>query len=146
MKTLVVYDSAHGNTEQIARSIGEALSGQTRVLRVDNAKAGDLDGIDRLIVGSPTQGGKATPAVADFLSTISPSGLAGIKVASFDTRLSMKVVRIFGYAADKIMAELAGKGGARIAAPAGFIVKGRTGPLQDKERERAAQWARTLEA
>jgi flavodoxin len=33
MKTLVVYDSVHGNTELIAQAIGAALSGEVEVLR-----------------------------------------------------------------------------------------------------------------
>ncbi len=145
MKTLVVYDSVQGNTRQIAESIGSALSGQARVLHVKNARAQDMDGVKRLIVGSPTHGGKATEAVADFLNGISPSALADVKVAAFDTRLSMKFVKIFGFAADKILAELRKKGGTGIAVPAGFIVKRTNGPLLENEQERAAAWARTLD-
>ena len=33
MKVLVVYDSAYGNTEKIARAIGSAISGDVKVLR-----------------------------------------------------------------------------------------------------------------
>ncbi len=145
MKTLIVYDSLHGNTEQIAESIGKALSGQTRVLHVKKARAMDMDAVNRLIVGSPTHGGKATAAITDFLNAISPSALAGVKVAAFDTRLSAKLVGIFGYAAGKIMAMLSKKGATGIAAPEGFIVKGSNGPLQVKELERAAEWAKALD-
>ena len=30
MKTLVVYDSVHGNTEKIAKAIGDAITGEDR--------------------------------------------------------------------------------------------------------------------
>ena len=103
-----------------------------------------MDGLDRLIIGSPTHGGKATEAVTNFLKSIPPSRLEHVKVAAFDTRLSGKLVGIFGYAAGKIMAELSKKGGTGIAAPAGFIVRGRNGPLQERELERAAEWAKAL--
>jgi hypothetical protein len=33
MKTLVVYDSVYGNTESIARAIGDAVGGEVEVLR-----------------------------------------------------------------------------------------------------------------
>ncbi len=145
MKTLVVYDSVHGNTEQIAESIGSALSGQTRVLHVTEVTGDDMKGMELLIVGSPTHGGKATKAITDFLSSISPSALAGATVAAFDTRLPGKLVGIFGFAAGKIMAELSGKGGIGIEAPEGFVVGGRNGPLQPDERERAAKWAKALD-
>ncbi len=84
--------------------------------------------VGRLIIGSPTHGGKATAAVTSFLNTISPSKLADVKVAAFDTRMSAKRVGILGYAAGKIMAELSKKGGTRIGAPAGFIARGRNSP------------------
>ncbi len=145
MKTLVVYDSVQGNTEKIAESIGTALSGQNKVLHVKRARAEDIDGVDRLIIGSPTHEGKATEAVTSFLNTISPSRLEHVKVAAFDTRLSGKLVGIFGYAAGKIMAELSKKGGTAIAAPAGFFVRGRNGPLQERELKRAAEWAKALD-
>ena len=135
----------YGNTEQIAESIGHALSGQSRVLHVKEAKAEDMHGVDRLIVGSPTQGGKATKAVADFLDTISPSVLEDVRVTAFDTRLSTKLVGLIGYAAGRILSDLSRKGGIQIAAPAGFVVRATNGPLQEKELERAAEWARALD-
>jgi flavodoxin len=33
MRVLVVYDSAYGNTEKIAKAIAEALTGEVKVLR-----------------------------------------------------------------------------------------------------------------
>ena len=145
MNTLIVYDSAYGNTKQIAESIGHALSGQNKVLHVKEAGAKDLDGVDRLIVGSPTQRGKATKAVTAFLGTMSPSALEDVRVAAFDTLLPGKLVGLFGYAAGKIMEELSKKGGIGAGAPEAFIVNGRHGPLQAKELERAAEWARALD-
>ncbi|NCC64053.1 MAG: nitric oxide synthase, partial [Spirochaetia bacterium] len=53
MKALVVYDSAFGNTEKIAKIIGESLD--SPVKRAVDVKAEDLQALDVLIVGSPTQ-------------------------------------------------------------------------------------------
>lgn len=80
--------------------------------------------------GSPTHGGKATAAITDFLNTISPSRLADVKVAAFDTRLSAKFVGIFGYAAGKIMAVLGKKG-------ATGITSGAAGRSAARRRSRA---------
>ncbi len=145
MRTLVVYDSVHGNTEQVAASIGGAVSGPARVLPVKEVTGDDMKGVELLIVGSPTHGGKATKAVMDFLGTIPPSALADVAVAAFDTRLPGKLVGVFGFAAGKVMAELTGKGGVAIGALGGFVVVGRSGPLQPGERTRAAEWARALD-
>ncbi len=145
MKTLVVYDSAFGNTRKVAESIGQALSGQSRVLLAKEARPEDMAGVERLIVGSPTQNGKATAGATQFLTTIPASALTGVKVAAFDTRLTSRLAGLFGYASVRILSELTGKGGTGIAAPAGFFVKGQRGPLKENELERAAEWARTLD-
>jgi menaquinone-dependent protoporphyrinogen IX oxidase len=63
MKTLVVYDSVYGNTEIVARSIGDAILGEVQVLRVSQVKTGDWDTVDLLVIGSPTHGALPTDAV-----------------------------------------------------------------------------------
>jgi len=61
MKTLIVYDSAYGNTEKVARAIGDAVMGEVEVLRVGEVNSSELKIYDLLIFGSPTQGGQADP-------------------------------------------------------------------------------------
>jgi len=143
MKALVVYDSQFGNTEAIARAIAAAAPrGAARAVKVGEANAADLKGIDVLAVGSPTLGGRPTPAVKAFLDGLPAGSLAKIRVAAFDTRMSIFIAKLFGWAADRIAAELAAKGGLPAAKSEGFLVKGREGPLADGERERAAAWAK----
>jgi flavodoxin I len=146
MKALVVYDSVNGNTEKIARAVAEALarSGKSRVLRAGEAQSADMKAIDLLVVGSPTLGGRPTPAIQEFLKRIPAEALRNLRVASFDTRMKMFIARLFGYAADRIAVTLKEKGGSPARAPEGFIVKGRAGPLADGELERAAAWAKAI--
>jgi flavodoxin I len=101
MKALVIYDSVYGNTEKIARAIAEAItpSGEVKVLPASEANSSELASIDFLIVGSPTYGGRPTPAIQDLLNKVTQPSLNGIKVAAFDTRMTTKLVRLFGYAA-----------------------------------------------
>jgi flavodoxin len=54
MRTLIVYDSVHGNTEKVAQAIGDALAGEVRVCRPDEAGGAELNALDLLVVGSPT--------------------------------------------------------------------------------------------
>src|SRR5574341_668167 len=117
MKVLIVYDSVYGNTEKIAKAIGGAITGEVKVLRVNEANPSKLKTIDLLIVGSPTQGGRPTPAIQDFLDKVSEPAIKGINVAAFDTRLSTKWVGIFGYAAGRIADSLKRNGGILIASP-----------------------------
>jgi len=144
MKALIVYDSVYGNTEKIARAIAEAItpSGEVKVLRAGEANPSELESIDLLIVGSPTHGGRPTPAVQNLLNKVPK--LQGIKVAAFDTRIPTKLVRVFGYAAGRIANNLKKKGSTLIASPEGFFVTGGQGPLKEGELERAAAWAKEI--
>jgi flavodoxin len=146
MKTLIVYDSIFGNTEQIAQAIGNALGSQqdVEILRVSNVKPEQLMELELLIVGSPTYAGRPTPPIQDFLNKASESNINGVNVAAFDTRVSAKFARIFGYAAEKIAVNLKRKGGTLIAAPEGFIVNDKEGPLKEGELERAASWTKAI--
>ena len=155
MKALVIYDSFFGNTEQIARAIGNALGsqGEVEVLRVSNVKPEQLTGLSLLIVGSPTRAFRPTPAISSFLGGIPANGLQGVKVAAFDTRMSTQdanspilafFVKLFGYAAKPIADKLKKKGGELAIPPEGFFVKGSEGPLKEGELERAAAWARQI--
>lgn len=154
MKALIIYDSFFGNTEKIAMAIGESLGGADAV-RVADVKAGQLQGLDLVLVGSPTRGFRASDGTRAFLKGLPAGALKGARVAAFDTRLEMKpsvpgilrfLEKIFGYAADPIGKALASKGGTLVAPPEGFIVDGTEGPLKDGELARAAQWAKTLAA
>ncbi len=146
MKVLIIYNSVFGNTEQIAQAIGNALGPQENVeiLRVSNVKSEQLTGLKLLIVGSPTQGGRPTPAIQDFLKNVPEPAIRGINVAAFDTRASTRWVGIFGYAAGKIADSLKRNGGILIAPPEGFFIKGKEGPLKEGELERAASWAKAI--
>lgn len=156
MKAMVVYDSAYGNTEQIAQAIGEALGAQAEVetLRVGDVRPQQLTAVDLLIVGSPTQKFRPTPATTNLLKAIPSNGLQGTKVAAFDTRFTEEAVdkvrvlaffaKMFGYAAQPIADRLEKKGGELVVAPEGFYVGDTEGPLLDGELERAADWARQI--
>ncbi len=146
MKAWIVYDTLWGNTERIARSVGEAVGGGVRVSRVGEVDPSEAETVDLLIVGSPTQGGAPTQAIQGFLNAIPPGALGRVRVAAFDTRIPMKFAKIFGYAAEKISASLVRKGGSEATAPAGFFVGGRKGPLSAGELERAAGWGRECRA
>jgi flavodoxin len=159
MKVLIIYDSFFSNTEQIAQAIGNALGaqGNVEIFRVSNVKPEQLTGLMLLIVGSPTRGFKPTPAINNLLKSVPKNGLKGVKVAAYDTRLTIEeiesspfilriLVNIFGYAAKPISDRLKKKGGELIIAPEGFYVEGTEGPLKKDELERAADWAKQIMA
>ncbi len=152
MKALVVYDSAFGNTEKIAKIIGESLD--SPVKRAVDVKAEDLQALDVLIVGSPTQAFQPLPSVKAFLKTLDPQSLKGVKIGSFDTRADLAslnsrllafLVKLFGYAAQPIAKQLVKKGGIQTLDPMGFFVSDKEGPLKEGEIERAADWVKQLQ-
>jgi len=146
MKALVVYDSFYGNTEKIAKAIAGALapSGEVKAIRAGEVNPSEFKSVDLLIVGSPTQGGRPTKAIQDFLNKLPEPDIKGVNVAAFDTRFTTKLVAIFGYGAGKIADSLKKKGGNLIVAPEAFFVKSKEGPLKDGELERAASWAKRI--
>ncbi len=148
MKALVVFDSLYGNTESVSRAVAAALpsSPAAKALRPAEVKPSDWTGLGLLVVGSPVQGGRPTPAIQAFLDGIPADGLKGIRVAAFDTRSRNAIARLFPTAAERILKSLEAKGGTKAGEPQGFWVKGKEGPLLEGERERAAAWTRMLGA
>ena len=144
MKALVVYDSLYGNTAEIAKAIGSGITGEVKVLAVGEVQPSDLEALDLLIVGAPTQAGRPSQPMQAFLKELPNTVVEGVNVAAFDTRLSTRWVKIFGYAAGKIGKNLKKKGGNLLLDPEPFFVKGKEGPMKDGELERAAQWARQV--
>jgi flavodoxin I len=151
MKTLIVYDSLYGNTEKVARTISDTIK-NARLKVVKDVTTADLQALDLLIVGSPTQGGRPTAALQQFLKDLSVKQVKGVRVATFDTRfainnhgLGLKVLMsVIRFAAEKVAGELKNKGGKLVGAPTGFVVTGKEGPLQEGELKRAQAWAREV--
>lgn len=145
---LVLYDSYFGNTAKVAKAIGEALG--AIVKKVDEIQPADFNGLQILIVGSPTRAFRPTQKMQFFLKTQSGK-LKGVKGGVFDTRISMDktnseflkfMIRLFGYADGK-MAKAYRKTGATLALePVGFAVLVSEGPLAEGELERAVDWAK----
>ncbi|MEW5868569.1 MAG: nitric oxide synthase [Chloroflexota bacterium] len=163
MKALVVYDSVFGNTEKIAQAIGQAIAqaigaalgpqGQVETLPVGQVTAERLQGLDFLVVGSPTRSLRPTEGISQWLKVLPKHCLSGVRIAAFDTRLWLetidsKALRFIvdkgGYAASTIARALEKKGGKLVIPPEGFLVTGEQGPLKDGELERAGAWAKQI--
>jgi len=147
MKILVIYDSTHGNTEKVALAIGSQV--KAVIKKVQDLKPSEVKGYEMIIVGSPTQGGRPTPAIQTFIDKL--PALKEIKVAAFDTRFAIDehgfglklVMAVINFAAPKIASALEKKGGELIGKE-GFIVEETEGPLVKGELERAKVWAKEM--
>lgn len=154
MRLAVVHDSAYGNTATLAGAIASALEsyGEVFSVRVDKIKKADLSGVDLLIIGSPTQGGRPTKPIEKFLKEL-PSDLTQYcAFAVFDTRFEVKeqkkalqmLMKFIGYAAPKMAKTIKQAGGHVIDEPRGYIVSDSKGPLKVGELEDATAWAQGL--
>jgi len=146
MKSLIIYDSIHGNTREIAETIFEALGSEARLLQASEARLSDVESAKLLIVGSPTYGGRPTPAMQAFLKSLETISLESVKCACFDTRLPAGWVKLFGFAAGKIERSLKKKGAKPVIGRTGFYVKGTKGPLDESEYRHAREWVRNIRA
>ncbi len=154
MRVLIVFDSVYGNTQKIAVAVARATTPpyKAKLLKTSEASLKDLQGVNLLIVGSPTHGGQPTPGLRKFLSQIPAGALKRVGVAAFDTRFAAEklnfalklLVKTIGYAAPKMADILENKGGKLIASPEGFIVTGKEGPLEKGETTRAKTWVKKL--
>ena len=144
MRTQVVYESFFGNTEQIARKIADALRAFGTV-KVAKAGAGmpDFAGVDLLVIGCPIIQWKPSAGMGAYLAKVTPAMVKGLHFASFDTRVRGPKF-ITGEGGLIVKAQLEEMGAVAIAEPARFYVRGKQGPLEQKEPEHAVRWALEL--
>ncbi|MEZ4668120.1 MAG: flavodoxin domain-containing protein [Anaerolineae bacterium] len=145
MKALVVYDSQFGNTERLARLITETLIKHmtVRLLAAHEAAAYDLEAVDLLVLGCPTQKHDITPDFETVLNSMPPHALEGKATFVFDTRFrGWKLIT--GSAADHLGKRLEALGAVLITPPESFFVTGIEGPLEEGEARRAVNWARAM--
>lgn len=151
MRVLIVYDSIFGNTEKVALALKNGVKEPhtVQMVKVDAFSSTLLAGVDLLLVGSPTRGFRPTGAISAMLKELSQDALVGIKVAAFDTRISMKetnskflkvMASLFGYAAEPISKALVKHGGTLASETHWFIVGDKEGPLREGELEHAQTW------
>lgn len=145
MYALVVYDSQYGNTERIATAVADTLrtTGDVRAIRVDPKAMPDLEGVDLLILGCPTQGWRPTKAMQSLLASLTLEQLHGRAVACFDTRFQ-KPRWLTGSAANVMAKHFRQIGISLLVPPESFFVDKTEGPLLTGELGRAAVWARIM--
>lgn len=165
MRTVIVFESMFGNTEQFAHEIRDAINGlgeEATITDVRHVHPDDVTGCDLIVVGAPThafslsrqstrddavrQGADATRAafgVREWLTTLEetfPPRADRPAVAVFDTRVQ-KVRHLPGSAARRTARTLRARGFELIGRPTSFYVKDLKGPPIAGEADRARAWA-----
>jgi flavorubredoxin len=141
VKSLVVYDSTYGNTENIAKALVMGLESsmvKVDIVNSEMAKFYDLNAVDLLCVGSPVHVWRASKPVKEFLERLkSMKGLTGKKAFVFDTKFSEG--KLAGSAGRKIEKELKDLGLIILKPSQSGIVKGWKGPLAESVEEKFKQ-------
>lgn len=149
MKTLIVYFSKFGNTRRVAQAIAEAMkqAGDARVIGIEQLTASDFEGVDLVVMGSPTHGFTVPEAVRSALGTLPAGILAGKSVAAFDTTVRPWPLRLLR-ASPKLLRQLSQLGGKPLARPQTFFVQthstqgaGEHDLLLEGQIEQAQEWA-----
>jgi hypothetical protein len=165
-RAVVIYESMYGNTEQIARAIGDGLA---EVMAVDVVEVGEAPttlaaDVGLIVVGGPTHafgmsrpGTRAAAArevqtplvssgigVREWLEVLEPAAELSA-AATYDTHVDHpKLLRHVGSAASAIAKRLEKLGCEIAAEPEHFWVSGTLGPLREGELQRARQFGRSL--
>ena len=152
MRTLIVYFSKFGNTRRLAEAMAETLkaAGEARTVDVNRLTAADVEGVNLVVVGSPTHAFSLPRAVRTALDALPLSILSAKSVAAFDTTVKLWPLRHLR-ASPKLLALLARLGGHAVARPQTFYVQtknpqktGEINLLLDSELEHARKWAAKL--
>ena len=82
MKVQIVFDSEYGNTEQVARAIAEGLAGhEVELTRIGDQPPTLPPALDLLVIGSPTQGGRATTPINEFVAGLPETVMGETRIA-----------------------------------------------------------------
>lgn len=144
MNALVVYYSQFGNTKKVAEAIAGVLeqAGGARTVSSEELTAADLEGVDLVVMGSPTHNMNLPQAVRPVFDRLPKRALRGVAVVAFDTSYELSGFLARMTAAKRLDRKLRKLGGKRLMAPETFFVKKEEGyPLYDGEIERAEHWA-----
>lgn len=147
MNALVVYHSQFGNTQQVAEAIAEVFQGAggARTLSADQLAAAELQGVDMVVMGTPTHKMNLPQAVRPVFEKLPRRILRGVPIAAFDTSYRMSAFLARFTAAKRVDRKLCKLGGKRLVPPETFHVEEHhEGPLLDGEIERARTWAQTI--
>jgi len=147
MNALVVYHSEFGNTRQVAEAIADVFSrsGSARTVSAEQLDAADLQGVDLVVMGTPTHKMNLPQAVRAVFEQLPRRSLGGVPVAAFDTSYEMSVLLARFTAAKRVDRKLRKLGGKRLVPPETFHVHHHhEGPLLNGELERAKTWAEAI--
>ena len=140
MKTVIVYDSLHGNTEKVAYAIKNGLQNnnvEVDCFKLDQFENIDLQEYDFLAFGGPTHIAGLSKPMKIYLNNIKSVNLRGRLGFAFDTRNESRFNTFdLNSAARRIEAAMKRMGIKIVHPRESALVEGREGPLLFDAEER----------
>ncbi len=129
MNSLIAYESKFGNTHTVADIVGKALGsyGSAPVVDIESPDALNLDKVDLLVVGGPTQAHQMSPAMRVYRDALISKAGTGMRAAAFGTRLKGPGF-LWGSAAKGIAEEFRRSRFLLVTPPQSFLVEGMKEP------------------
>ncbi len=146
MRTLLLYDSWFGNTQQVAKTVDEGLregdGEEVSSRRVNTVLNDEIVEYDVILIGSPNHIGEPSKAVKRQIQRLNDLNLRGKRVGVFDSCFRSQI----GLATGK-MENLVRKvaPSAEIISPRlSVVVKSWTGPLEEGELIRCREYGERI--
>ncbi|MBY8983922.1 MAG: flavodoxin family protein [Candidatus Lokiarchaeota archaeon] len=135
MKTIIIYDTKHGNTKQVAELIGDGLNSvEENIITFRNVEDFDPNKeevYDLIIIGTPNHYGKPTKPIKKFIQDLPKSSLKVNSFTVFDTYMFKdyeKVVKKMEKRISKLIPSLN-----RVSSGLSIRVAATKGPILDDE-------------
>jgi len=92
MKVLIVFDTKHGNTLQVADLIADGINSvegnETEVVNVKDFDLSVDKTYDLILIGSPNHVGSHVKSIKKFIKNLSSANIKASSFAAFDTYMS----------------------------------------------------------
>ena len=92
MKVLIVFDTKHGNTQQVAELIADGINSvegnETEVVNVKDFELSENKTYDLILIGSPNHVGSHVKSIKKFIKNLSGASIKASSFAAFDTYMS----------------------------------------------------------
>ena len=92
MKVLIVFDTKHGNTKQVADLIADGINSvegnETQVVNVKDFELNENKTYDLILIGSPNHVGSHVKSIKKFIKNLSSASVKASSFAAFDTYMS----------------------------------------------------------
>ncbi len=66
MKTLIVYATKHGTTEECAKILAGRLEGEVELVNIKNSEPSSIDMYEKIILGTSIYAGNGQPEIKEF--------------------------------------------------------------------------------